>query len=97
MPLIQDDARRAYQARFAPDGRSLLVAHFEFPTRLWTIPGPIPPSVAPDRARLWVEVLTGQELGSGSSARFLDAVEWRRRRDKLGDLADFDGTVPARP
>jgi WD40 repeat protein len=69
-------------ASFTPDGKKLLLAHDRL--RLWKVPQPL--QGTPERIRLWIEVLTGQELAADGAVVELDAKTWHERRDRLQQL-----------
>jgi hypothetical protein len=56
------------------------------PSRLWTIPDPVPSDVPVSRVALWVQVLTGMELTPSDGVRILNAQDWRQRHDELNRL-----------
>jgi WD40 repeat protein len=69
---------------WSPDGKQLLV---RTPAQgIALLPGPTARRVAPERLRLWVEVLTGRWLDNGGSDHWLDAEEWRLSRTRLEEL-----------
>lgn len=78
---------RVFICAFAPDGRTLLTGSVkDDPSRLWTIPDPVPSDVPVSRVALWVQVLTGMELTASDGVRILNAQEWRQRHDELNRL-----------
>ncbi|MEO6809440.1 MAG: WD40 repeat domain-containing serine/threonine-protein kinase [Isosphaeraceae bacterium] len=78
---------RVFICAFAPDGRTLLTGSVkDDPSRLWTIPDPVPSNVPVSRVALWVQVLTGMELTASDGVRILNAQDWRQRHDELNRL-----------
>jgi eukaryotic-like serine/threonine-protein kinase len=69
---------------FSPDGRLLLTGCWDRTARLW--PVPVPVAGAPERVRLWAQVLTGLELDDDGVIHVLDAPTWQERRQRLEDL-----------
>jgi WD40 repeat protein/serine/threonine protein kinase len=81
-PLLHDDT--VADAVFSPDGRLVLTGSFDRMARVWWVPPPV--AGAPERIRLWVEVITGLELDEEGAIRFLDAPAWHARRQRLQEL-----------
>jgi WD40 repeat protein len=69
---------------FSPDGTTVLTVSDDNTARLWAFPMPIAGS--PERVKLWVEVLTGQELDEHGAVRVLGADTWHERRRRLEEL-----------
>jgi WD40 repeat protein len=69
---------------FAPDGRRLATCCVDDLARIWEVPRPV--QGEPEVIRLWVEVLTGQELDEAGDARPLPREEQEQRRRRLAEL-----------
>ena len=88
---------------FSPDGRSALTGSDDNTARLWFLPEKV--HEAPDRLRLWVEVITGLAMNEWGDMRLLKPDEWKQRRDQLAAQGGApvirfpgkpSGTTPAR-
>lgn len=71
-------------AAFHPDGKSFLTAGWDKRVRFWSVPATA--SGSEDHLRLWIEVLTCQELADGETLRLLDSRTWQLRRQRLFPL-----------
>jgi WD40 repeat protein len=75
---------RVRAVAFSPDGKRIITGCGDNTARLWELPEPAEGDV--ERIRLWVQVLTGMELGSDEVIRILDARAWRERQQRLAGL-----------
>jgi WD40 repeat protein/serine/threonine protein kinase len=73
-------------AAFHPDGEVILTGSADKTARLWRMPHER--DNEPTRIRLWVEVLTGSELGEDGSEIRLDTASWLQRRHLLEQAGD---------
>jgi WD40 repeat protein len=84
-PLYHAGAIRA--VTFDPEGRRLAVVGDDGTVRVWAVRGTI--GGGPDRVRVWVETLTGQELDDvGAVHSFKDADARREALRRLGGPPD---------
>jgi eukaryotic-like serine/threonine-protein kinase len=70
---------------FHPDGQSVLTGSKDKTAQLWKVPTEI--DGTPAQIKVWVEVITGLELGEDGAVRVLDGPAWserKRRLDRLG-------------
>ncbi|HKI33847.1 MAG TPA: WD40 repeat domain-containing protein [Gemmataceae bacterium] len=89
-PLVQRDV--VNRLACSADGRLLLTARTgtDLPTRpgeVWLRELPAPADADARRVVLWVQVVTGLELGHGETVRRLEDAERRQRREELEKLA----------
>lgn len=70
------------EIEFSRDGRQLLTASHDGTARIWDIPRPFNGPV--DRARQWVEAVTGRAMDEQGAVNWLDAATWRARRKEFG-------------
>jgi WD40 repeat protein len=80
-PLVRD---RTGPVACCPDGRLLAAGCPDGRITLWQFPLPLEGSA--ERVRLWVEQLTGMELGTQEAIRTLSAEEVQKRQDFLKKL-----------
>jgi WD40 repeat protein len=74
--------RGVFGVAFRADGRAILTAaHADKTIWLWDVPEPVEGPT--DRLRLWVQMLTGLELGASGLVHVLDASSWRERQRQL--------------
>jgi serine/threonine protein kinase len=84
MPLRHAAAVKA--VAFSPDGRHILTGDADGLAWLWDAP---PAALAgnPEQLKLWVQVITGQELAEeDDQVHLLDFSTWDRRRQRLFEL-----------
>jgi WD40 repeat protein/serine/threonine protein kinase len=74
---------------FSPDGQHILTGDADGRAWLWDAP---PPCLAgdPEQLKLWVQVVTGQELREDGQVQQLDFSAWHQRRQRL-----FETIIPA--
>jgi eukaryotic-like serine/threonine-protein kinase len=76
---------------FSPDGRSLITApETRAPARLWHLPAPIEDDAG--RIKVWVETITGLQVGSDGNIKALESEPWQQRHDRLGEVGGPPGT-----
>jgi hypothetical protein len=88
-PLV--GASPAVRALFSPDGKTVVAVHHDL-VYLW--PASTDSAAVGARSegvRLWLQVLTGRELGDGEKARPLDEAARKERRERLEGLLGVVG------
>jgi WD40 repeat protein len=68
----------------SPDGKSVAVVSFGGSVEVCRLPEPVAGSA--ERLTLWVQVLTGMELGDDGTTHLLDADTWKQRHQRLQEL-----------
>ena len=66
--------------KVSADGRKIHAVYDDYRVRLWNLPRL---DEDPERVILWTQVITGIEADEFGNARFLDADEWQRRKERL--------------
>jgi len=69
---------------FSPDGKLLATASWDSTARIWQMPHPL--NGHPRRVRLWVQSVSGLELGDSGEVRVLEAQTWNERRRLLEEI-----------
>jgi WD40 repeat protein len=74
---------RILAVTITPDGRTMRLSDENQLTN-WAVPVPVAGEA--DQLILWVQVMTGLELGADGVVRPLDVPTWRQRRQRLNEL-----------
>jgi hypothetical protein len=86
-----EGASPAVRALFGPDGKTVAAVHHD-QVYLWpTFTEAAAAAARAEGVRLWLQVLTGRELGEGEKARPLDEAARTERRERLERLLGVAG------
>jgi WD40 repeat protein len=81
----------AVRALFGPDGSTVVAVHRDR-VYLWPTPGAYAaPEARGEGVRLWLQVLTGRELGDGDEVRALDEPARKERRARFEHRIGLNG------
>ncbi|AMV28432.1 WD domain, G-beta repeat [Gemmata sp. SH-PL17] len=69
---------------YSQDGKWILTGSWDRRARCWATVEPVPDEV--ERVRLWVEVMTGLQIGLTGASDLLTAEEWHKRYRRLNAL-----------
>jgi WD40 repeat protein len=73
-----------FAAGFSPDGKTILTGSADGAARLWKAPSPV--EGAPERIKVWIQIVTGMELDQNDVPHALDAKTWHERYGQLQKL-----------